>query len=104
MLEYSAVDVKTDAGTSADFLTQGAGAISGGALTLARSINDKGAVTGFYYEGNGHAFVRAPKGKLKRFDPPHAISSLGASINGNGVITGYYTDHHYKEHGFIRTP
>ena len=41
VIEYSAVDVKSlaDDGSSADFLTQGAGEISGGAVALAHSID-----------------------------------------------------------------
>jgi len=44
VLEYTAVDVKADSGASADFLTQGAGSVSGGALTLATSINTSAAM------------------------------------------------------------
>jgi serine protease AprX len=46
VLEYSAIDVKSLAedGSSADLLTQGAGAISGGALELARGIDTSAPV------------------------------------------------------------
>jgi serine protease AprX len=39
VLQYSSIPVKSDDGGYADVLTQGAGSINGGAITLARAIN-----------------------------------------------------------------
>ena len=44
VLEYSAIDVKADGGQSADFVTQGVGAISGGAVALAQSIDARARI------------------------------------------------------------
>ncbi|MEI9933033.1 MAG: hypothetical protein WDM89_21510 [Rhizomicrobium sp.] len=73
--------------------------------TFAYNINDKGAITGFYFDARtlSHGYVRAPDGTLTQFDIPG--SNSGASpdcVNDKGSITGDYEDVKSAIHGFVR--
>jgi hypothetical protein len=80
-------------------------------------LNDWGAITGVYFDGNGvgHGFLRTPNGKVGGFDAPGAanlmpqapwywMGTLPYSINDQGVITGYYVDANNVSHGFLLLP
>jgi len=77
--------------------------------TFASSINDTGAITGYYHSlvpppGANHGFVRDPAGNITTFDPPGSISTGPASINAGGAITGSYYESNLVFHGFVREP
>src|SRR2546423_12629811 len=81
----------------------------GKTLTVAYGINDKGAVAGNYADLKTNrcpGFLRTPKGKTKKFEPPDAQTGCGeyiGDVNNNTSISGDYygTDGHI--HGFLRT-
>lgn len=68
------------------------------------SINDKGAITGFYDDANqtGHGFVRAADGTITTFDPSGSTRTEGDAINDKGVIAGSYLDTEGGWHGYVR--
>ena len=73
------------------------------------TINDAGAVVGWFYDSNvvAHAFVRSPGGKITHFDVPGAGNGFGQGTyananNASGEITGYYVDSAGVRHGFVR--
>jgi hypothetical protein len=92
--------VRTADGTDTTFTVQGA------KTTIALSINDGNAVTG-YYEDNAlvkHGFVRAADGTVATFDVPDATATLANGINNKGDIVGVYADNNGgNAHGFVRT-
>jgi hypothetical protein len=76
-------------------------------------LNDFGAITGIYLDGNGvyHGYVRSPDGKITSFDAPGADTNPGdyngtypTNINDAGVITGNYQDTNSTFHAFILFP
>jgi hypothetical protein len=73
-------------------------------------INQAGAITGYYYDGNGspHCFLRAPNGTFTNVDPPGSLGSTDfypIVINPAGAITGNYADGNTGlNRGFLRTP
>lgn len=70
------------------------------------SLNNFGAITGAYIDGNGfiHGYLRNPNGKIVTIDPKDALLTFIASINDSGAITGAYLDANYVYHGFVRIP
>jgi hypothetical protein len=87
--------------------------------TIPLTINDWGAITGFYLDPNNvyHGFVRDPRGKITEFDAPDAGTGTwqgtfmdgayyccGHHINSEGAITGGYIDSGNVYHGFLRHP
>jgi hypothetical protein len=77
--------------------------------TLALSINDTGAVAGYYLDASllYHGFIRTPDGGIITFDAPGAGTriyqgTLGMSINTSGAVAGYYYDPGEFHHGFVR--
>jgi len=81
----------------------------GAASTWPAAINDKGAITGGFFDSdNGipHGFIRTADGANVKFDVPEGTyGTAPQSINIDGVVTGYYYDHpNGNTHGFIRTP
>ena len=83
--------------------------VSGAVLTAAESINAAGATTGWWQDANSayHGFVRAPHGKITKFDPRGTGKGSGQgtvpwSINDAGVISGQYQDASGVYHGFVR--
>jgi hypothetical protein len=80
--------------------------------TFPSSINNKGAIAGFYLPGGGaqaSGFVRSPDGTISSFVPPfcaqHGIPVSSVFINDKGVTTGYCTDD-VSRHlvGWVRFP
>jgi hypothetical protein len=67
------------------------------------SINEAGAITGFYLDtGNMyHGFLRSPDGTITTFEPPGSIQTNVSGINLAGAITGRYSDGNVW-HGFLR--
>jgi hypothetical protein len=86
--------------------------VSGSSALYPAAINSAGAITGYYSDAGSllHSFMRAPDGRVIRFDPPGATCSLSGSnvcsvstdINPEGVISGYYQDTSGNTHGFLR--
>jgi hypothetical protein len=86
---------------------------SQGQGTYAEAINDRGEVTGQYIDSNDvqHGFVRAPDGRITKFDAPNAGTAAGSyegtiplAINAVGEITGAYIDSNWVLHAFVRLP
>ncbi len=75
-------------------------------------LNDSGAVTGYYVDGNlvSHGFLRSPDGRITTFDEPNADTTailegtFPSGINDAGGITGSYIDANGTQHGFLRSP
>jgi hypothetical protein len=89
----------------------GAGTAAGQG-TYAFSINDVGAITGWYVDANWvwHGFVRAPNGFITTFEAPGAGTGIDSyegtvafMIGPTGAITGFYEDASEVNHGFLRT-
>lgn len=104
--------VAQDTGSGiATYDAPGAGT-SAGFGTFPSSINDAGAITGYYTDANNvsHGFLRSPRGhKFITFDAPGAGTSatfgtVPLSINAAGAVTGHYTDPNNVNHGFLRSP
>jgi hypothetical protein len=76
--------------------------------TSPTSINDLGAISGYYSDVNSviHGFLRSPDGKFTTFDVPGAggNGSFPIALNLEGAIIGYYTDSNYLFHSFVRYP
>jgi uncharacterized membrane protein len=68
----------------------------GSVNTNPSSINDAGAITGYYVDAanNYHAFARSPAGTFVTFGP---VATFPSSINNSGAITGSE-----GTHGFVR--
>jgi len=72
------------------------------------SINDSGAIVGYFYDSNGgavlHGYLRNPDGTLVVLDDPSATSlgTLATGINSHGVVIGFYFDAFTAMHGFLR--
>jgi hypothetical protein len=89
----------------------GAGTVVAGQGTYAFSINDAGAITGWYIDAGWlwHGFLRAPDGRITTFDDPYAGTASGEGtvanmIGSTGAIVGYYEDAGEVLHGFLRAP
>jgi hypothetical protein len=71
------------------------------------SINDLGAITGYYYDASGvtHGFLRSPDGKFTSFDPlgVGGFGTFPKVVNLEGTIVGNYTDSNYSFRAFLRT-
>ena len=90
--------------------------VPGSSLTIARSINDGGAIAGEYLDSNqaAHCWLRAVDGTLTAFDVPGSMAlSFGGTlfmgislsrINAGGTIIGSFTDANGVYHGFLRAP
>jgi hypothetical protein len=70
------------------------------------SINDRGAITGSYWDANyvSHGYLRSPDGKIVTVDPVGSTYTFPDGINDFGSITGYYTDANGVYHGFLTSP
>jgi len=70
------------------------------------SLNDWGAITGNYIDGNSvlHGYLRNPIGKITTVDPSDSVFTWSSNINDLGSITGYYGTANGVYHGFLRTP
>ncbi|HUI61720.1 MAG TPA: hypothetical protein VLX90_15950 [Steroidobacteraceae bacterium] len=87
-------------------------AASSGDGTFPQSIDQAGAVAGYYTDRQGwyRGFLRSPVGEFTTFDAPGAGRTAGigcgtfpASIS-SGAIAGHYTVGHSLYHGFLRGP
>lgn len=84
---------------------------SGNYGTWANSINDAGAVAGYYGDDNTvlHGFLRSVDGTIAEFDAAGAGTgsfqgTMAKSINKSGWIAGIYIDSNGFDHGFLRNP
>jgi hypothetical protein len=55
--------------------------------TYVTGINN-GAVTGYYWDGVNHGFVRVADGTITEFDPANSVNTWGNGINSIGAVTG----------------
>jgi probable HAF family extracellular repeat protein len=90
--------------------------VPGTSQTIARSINDGGAIAGEYLDSNqaAHGWLRASDGTLTTFDVPGSTAlSFGGTlfsgisvsrINAGGIVVGFFTDANGVYHGFLRAP
>jgi hypothetical protein len=71
--------------------------------TFPVTINNAGAIAGYYQNASFHGFVRDPSGNITSFDPPGSTGTYPASINYSGAITGYFfTGDRVRSYGFVR--
>lgn len=78
---------------------------SGAELSKVLGINDKGDMTGAYYSGGYHGFVRSHNGTYKSFDiSGDTYGTFSQGINTKGEVTGEYWDSSGLPHGFVGTP
>jgi len=86
---------------------------SAGQGTQAFSINDWGAITGWYLDDVfvNHGFLRTPGGTITTFNAPGAGDASGSyegtvpyMIGSSGALVGFYVDTSLVEHGFLLTP
>lgn len=89
----------------------GTGAGQGTFIPTGYALNAAGAITGEYIDANGvsHGYVRAPNGKITRFDGPGAGTAagegtIGWAINPSGEVVGDFTDANMVAHGYVRAP
>jgi len=88
--------------------------------TFPKSINETGAITGHYVDGNTlyHGFLRNREGDFITLDAPGEGTSVGfrfgtlpnniaisssITINNRGTITGNYVDSNHVTHAFVRS-
>jgi hypothetical protein len=109
--------VRSASGTITTFDAPGAGTSENNVYvqgTFALSINDDGAITGYYVDASDgyHGFVRYADGTITTLNAPGAgtgtssltgyqLGTKALSINDDGVITGYYIDANEVYHGFM---
>src|SRR6201998_3330702 len=76
----------------------------GATSTYANSINEEGAIAGYYYDANfiSHGFVRDRHGTIITFVVPDASYTYANSINEEGAVVGSYSDA-TSQHGFLRS-
>jgi hypothetical protein len=95
------------------FSVRGAGTEAGQGTLVewAQCLNDAGMITGNYVDASGvsHGYVRAPDGKITKFDVEVAGTgagqgTIGENINSAGVIAGDYIDAGGAAHGLVRDP
>jgi hypothetical protein len=106
--------LRSPGGEFTTFDAPGAGTVPAfGYGTFPKSINDAGAITGYYGDADGmyHGFLRSLQGEFTTFDAPGASTAAGSgngilpkSINAGGAITGHYADARNVNHGFLRSP
>jgi hypothetical protein len=105
LLTSSAVTVPDSKAAGTYITFDVAGAVNG---TFPQSINNAGAIAGFYADNVGsgsHGFLRSGNGTFVTFDVPGAVSgTFPAGVDNDGVITGGYGDNVGTLHGFVRDP
>ncbi len=75
--------------------------------TFAQSINDWGAIAGYYADATGlaHGFVRSPWATFTTFEVPGgANGSFPIFLNLEGAVVGYSLDANLLFHAFLRRP
>jgi probable HAF family extracellular repeat protein len=73
----------------------------GSITTDALSINDRGQIVGFYYDGKTYHGFLDSGGRYTTIDPPGSTYTTAESINASGQIVGYYQDSSGHQHGFL---
>jgi len=85
--------------------------VGSGGETVAYAIDDKGAVGGSYVDRKTNkcpGYLRTPKGKAKKFDPPDDGSVWGrfclfdGPLNSHSTLIGGYPDPNGMYHSFFR--
>lgn len=85
--------------------------VGSGGETVAYAVNDKGAVGGSYVDRKTNrcpGYLRTPKGKAKKFDPPNDGSlwaqycAFDGPLNNHGTLVGGYPDSSDVLHSFFR--
>jgi len=75
-------------------------------FTMPLSINDKGAISGYWFDGNlYHGFLRTPDGTITTFDPPGSVETTPLGMNDYGLVVGAYKaikNEYGFYHGFVR--
>ena len=76
----------------------------GSIYTVSNSINNKGAIAGYYTAVGGmdHGFVRAADGTFATIDPPGSVRTVATGIGKGNAIAGNYYDGSQR-HGFVRS-
>jgi hypothetical protein len=73
--------------------------------TRVMGINDKGALTGYYYYSSYEGFVRDSDGTYTTFSVRGATDgTYPQAINAKGEVAGGYRDGNNVLHGFVGTP
>ena len=71
-------------------------------MTGLRAINQRGDISGIYFDGlTLHGFLRPKYGTEVTIDPPGSVETDTAVVNNNGTIAGAYLDPDSNEHGYI---
>ena len=72
--------------------------------TVPEAINQRGTVTGWYYDASGdqHGFLLDRNGKMTTFDFPGSEVTHAETIDPIGVIAGLYGDASGVVHGFLQ--
>ena len=98
--------LRAPTGKITSFDDSNAGAVANqGQGTFPESVNDLGAITGYFVDGSGigHGFLRASDGNMTTIDVP-GPGTFPGNINNFGFIAGTYSDDNFVSHGFVRTP
>jgi probable HAF family extracellular repeat protein len=101
---------ETICGISYGFTRDSAGAVTAVSppnsyYTFILGINDKNVLTGYYYYGGYHGFVRDGSGAFTTFDITGATDgTYPQSINAKGEVAGGYRDSNNLLHGFVGKP
>ena len=67
------------------------------------AINNRGQMTGRYFDGSTRGWFRSASGEFSRVDVPGAIETQPWDMNDLGQITGWFMDND-GIHGFVATP
>src|SRR4029077_7060551 len=68
-------------------------------------IGPDGSISGWYVDSRkvAHCDLRAPDGKISKFDPVGSVNTYPVGMNSSLAIVGYYYDSNGVRHGFLRT-
>lgn len=81
--------------------------IPGATFIEPESVNDRGEVSGSFYDGKQyHGFFRDKHGNITTIDVPGAAFSgtVVIGLNNFGWTSGHFWDSGNHEHGFVRSP
>jgi len=71
-------------------------------LTGMRAINQRGDISGIYFDGvTLHGFLRPKNGTEVTIDPPDSVWTDTAVVNSRGTVAGAYSDASSNGHGYI---
>jgi len=71
-------------------------------MTGLRAINQRGTISGIYFDGlTLHGFLRLKNGTDVKIDPPGSVETDTAVVNNSGTIAGAYSDADFNGHGYI---